>query len=98
MSGLIIVLIVAVVAVVAILAILSAVGQRYVKVGPNQALIVYGRTKTPEIITGGGKLVLPIFERVADLLAGADVLRRRAAAEPLHQPGRLGPGRGRHTA
>ena len=63
MSGLIIVLIVAVVAVVAILAIFSAVGQRYVKVGPNQALIVYGRTKTPEIITGGGKLVLPIFER-----------------------------------
>ncbi|MGO8949544.1 MAG: flotillin family protein [Ktedonobacterales bacterium] len=63
LSGLIIVIIVAVVAVLAILAIFGAVGQRYVKVGPNQALIVYGRTRTPEIITGGGKLVLPLFER-----------------------------------
>jgi flotillin len=63
MSGFIIVIILAVVFVLFLLAIITAVGQRYVKVGPNQALIVYGRTRNPDIITGGGKLVLPIFER-----------------------------------
>jgi len=63
MTGLIIVIIIAVVAVLAILAIFGSIGQRYVKVGPNQALIVYGRTKVPQIITGGGQLVLPLLER-----------------------------------
>ncbi len=63
LSGFVIVIIVAVVAVLAILVIFGAVGQRYAKVGPNQALIVYGRTRTPDVITGGGKLILPLFER-----------------------------------
>jgi flotillin len=63
MSGFIILIIVIVAAVLVILAAISALGQRYVKVGPNQALIIYGRGKNPDVITGGGKLVVPIFER-----------------------------------
>jgi flotillin len=63
MSGFIILLIVVVAFVLLILAAISALGQRYVKVGPNQALIVYGRRKFPDVLTGGGKLVVPIFER-----------------------------------
>jgi flotillin len=63
MSGFIILIIVIVAAVLVILSAISALGQRYVKVGPNQALIIYGRGKYPDVITGGGKLVVPIFER-----------------------------------
>jgi flotillin len=63
MSGFIILVIVIVAAVLVILAAISALGQRYVKVGPNQALIVYGRRKFPDVLTGGGKLVVPLFER-----------------------------------
>ncbi|HEV2462137.1 MAG TPA: SPFH domain-containing protein [Ktedonobacterales bacterium] len=62
-SGLTIVIIVAVVLVVAILTVINAYSRRYVKVGPNQALIVYGRGKQPDIRVGGGVFVLPIFER-----------------------------------
>ena len=35
------------------------------KVGPNQALIVYGRRGT-EIVTGNARLVLPMFERAQE--------------------------------
>jgi flotillin len=63
MSGFIILLIVIVAAVLVILAAISALGQRYVKVGPNQALIIYGRRKFPEVLTGGGSLVVPLLER-----------------------------------
>ena len=63
LSGLVILIIVVVVFVLALLAFFGALGQRYAKVGPNQALIVYGRTRTPDVITGGGKLILPLFER-----------------------------------
>jgi flotillin len=63
MSGFIILVIGIVAAVLVILAAISTLGQRYVKVGPNQALIIYGRGRIPTVITGGGKLVVPIFER-----------------------------------
>src|SRR5579883_553999 len=63
MSVLLIVIIAAVVIALLLVAIISSLSARYVKVGPNQALIVYGRTKTPYVITGGGKFVLPIIER-----------------------------------
>jgi flotillin len=62
MSGLIIVLILVLVLVLALLAIVGSLGQRYVKVGPNQALIVYGGGP-PKVINNGGKFVAPIFQR-----------------------------------
>jgi flotillin len=42
---------------------------RYRKVGPNQALIIYGRKSTPDgkrgfrIVKGGGTFILPVLER-----------------------------------
>jgi flotillin len=62
-TGFVIVAIVAVVLALLLLALISSLTSRYVKVGPNQALIVYGRRKEPAVITGGGIFVWPIFER-----------------------------------
>jgi len=62
-TGFLIVAIVAVVLALLLLALISSLTSRYVKVGPNQALIVYGRRKEPDVITGGGVFVWPIFER-----------------------------------
>ncbi len=62
-GGLLIVLIVVVVALLAVIAVINAYSRQYAKVGPNQALLVYGRSKEPKVITGGGTFVLPIFER-----------------------------------
>ena len=62
MSGLIILVIIVVAAVLAFIAILSAVGQRFVKVGPNQALIIYGGGPA-KVINNGGKFVAPFFQR-----------------------------------
>jgi flotillin len=62
-GGLLIVLIVVVVALLAVTAVINAYSHQYAKVGPNQAMLVYGRAKEPKVITGGGTFVLPIFER-----------------------------------
>ena len=62
-GGLLIVLIVVVVALLAVIAVINAYSRQYAKVGPNQAMLVYGRAKVPDVITGGGRFVLPIFER-----------------------------------
>ncbi|HBN09098.1 MAG TPA: flotillin [Cyanobacteria bacterium UBA8530] len=53
--------IIASVAVITILALLGLVGSMYQRVGPNQALVVYGWGGT-EIITGSGKMVVPLFQ------------------------------------
>ena len=58
-----IVVIVAVALAVVLLALIASLSARYVKVGPNQALIVFGRRGGPAVITSGGKFVLPIVER-----------------------------------
>ncbi len=58
-----IVLTVAVAVVILLLLAIWAYSGRYVKVGPNQALIAFGRGSAPRVITGGGTLVVPIFER-----------------------------------
>ncbi len=42
--------------------ILSLLGSLYRKVGPNRALIVYGRGGT-KVVVGGGTVVLPLFQR-----------------------------------
>ncbi|HEY9765669.1 MAG TPA: SPFH domain-containing protein, partial [Chroococcales cyanobacterium] len=52
---------IAFVAVLTVLALLGLIGSMYRRVGPNQALVVYGWGGT-EIITGSGKLVIPLFQ------------------------------------
>src|ERR1022692_4454226 len=42
-----------------------ALGSLYRKVGPNRALIVYGRGGT-KVVVGGGTVVLPMFQRADD--------------------------------
>ncbi|MGE5333830.1 MAG: flotillin family protein [Nitrososphaerota archaeon] len=61
MDPLIVVVLLVVVAVVAILLILNLYGRMYRKVGPNQALIVYG-AGGQRILTGGGTLVIPLVQ------------------------------------
>ncbi|GHO67083.1 hypothetical protein KSC_059750 [Ktedonobacter sp. SOSP1-52] len=55
----------AVVLVVVILILLRVIGGLMRKVGPNQALIVYGTNGT-DVITGGARLVVPLFQRAQD--------------------------------
>jgi len=50
------------VVIVAMIALLSVVGSLYRKVGPNRALIVYGRGGT-KVVVGGGTVVLPMFQK-----------------------------------
>ncbi|HEX6541842.1 MAG TPA: SPFH domain-containing protein [Ktedonobacterales bacterium] len=61
MDPLIVLVLVIVLAVVAILLILNLYGRMFRKVGPNQALIVYG-AGGQRILTGGGTLVIPLVQ------------------------------------
>lgn len=54
-------IIVVVIVVLGVLAILSVLGSLYRKVGPNRALIVYGRGGT-KVVVGGGAVVMPLFQ------------------------------------
>jgi flotillin len=45
---------------------MALIGFMYRRVGPNQALIVYGWGGT-QILTGGGKLVIPMFQSYEEL-------------------------------
>ncbi len=47
--------------VIGLLSLLSVTAHLYQKVGPNRALIVYGRGGT-KVLVGGGTLVLPLFQ------------------------------------
>jgi flotillin len=58
-------LIIAVVVVVGLLLIMSLLGSIYRKVGPNRALIVYGRGGT-NVVVGGGTLILPLFQKAEE--------------------------------
>ena len=61
-----ILLIVGVVAiVVVVIIIIQTVGRLLRKVGPNQALIVYGAGGT-KVITGGSHFVIPLYQRAQD--------------------------------
>src|ERR1051325_1375477 len=53
-------------AVVALLLIMWIVGNLFRRVGPNQALVVYGWGGT-HIVTGGGKMVWPLFQSFESL-------------------------------
>jgi len=61
MSAVVVVIIVAVL-VAGMLALVWSLGSLYRKVGPNRALIVYGRGGT-KVVVGGGTVVTPMFQR-----------------------------------
>jgi len=63
--SLIIILIIVAVAVVVVLFGINTYGRLLRKVGPNQALIVYGSGGT-KIITGGSHFVVPLYQRAQD--------------------------------
>src|SRR6266576_4258903 len=56
---------VVVVAVVVVFIIIQTIGRLLRKVGPNQALIVYGAGGT-KVITGGSHFVIPLYQRAQD--------------------------------
>src|ERR1700680_1488261 len=61
-----ILLIIGVVAiVVVVIIIIQTIGRLLRKVGPNQALIVYGAGGT-KVITGGSHFVIPLYQRAQD--------------------------------
>src|SRR5712675_1587989 len=51
--------------VVVVFAVIQTVGRLLRKVGPNQALIVYGAGGT-RVITGGSHFVIPLYQRAQD--------------------------------
>ena len=59
-------IIIAVVAVLVVIVLAGILGSMYRRVSPNRALIVYGSGGTT-IITGGGKLVWPLFQSAREL-------------------------------
>src|SRR5258708_39616944 len=64
LSGLVVgVIVIVVVLVVAVLMVFNAFARMYHKVGPNVALIIYGRGGTKVIAGGGGSVVVPMFQR-----------------------------------
>ncbi|GAC1378457.1 MAG: flotillin family protein [Ktedonobacteraceae bacterium] len=65
MDPLILIVAGAVVLVVALLIVIQIVGRLLRKVGPNQALIVYGAGGT-KVITGGSHFVIPLYQRAQD--------------------------------
>src|ERR687883_1454851 len=55
-----------VIAVATLLTIMWVVGSLFRRVGPNRALVVYGWGGT-QIVTGGGKVVWPLFQSAQEL-------------------------------
>src|SRR5579863_5430234 len=51
--------------VVVVFAVIQTVGRLLRKVGPNQALIVFGAGGT-RVITGGSHFVIPLYQRAQD--------------------------------
>src|SRR5712692_2220552 len=65
MDPLILIIIIVVAAVVVVFSLIQTVGRLLRKVGPNQALIVYGAGGT-KVITGGSHFVIPLYQRAQD--------------------------------
>src|ERR1700735_3378818 len=42
--------------------VIAMLARLYRKVGPNEALLVYGRGKTPRVIKGAGSVIWPLIE------------------------------------
>ncbi len=58
-------IVIAVAAVAGLLLILSLMGSIYRKVGPNRALIVFGKGGT-KVVVGGGAMIVPLFQRAQE--------------------------------
>jgi flotillin len=67
LSGLTTVVVIVVLIIVAVILILNAYGRLYKRVGPNRALIIYGGAREPQVVKGGGKLVIPLIQRAEEL-------------------------------
>jgi flotillin len=65
MNPLLEIVVAAVIVAVAILLLLNLYGSLYRKVGPNRALIVYGKGAS-QVVTNGGVLIIPIFRRAEE--------------------------------
>jgi flotillin len=65
MSPLLEVVVAAVVVAVLFLLMINVYGSLYRKVGPNRALIAYGRGES-QVVTNGGVLIIPIFRHAED--------------------------------
>ncbi len=64
LQGVLVFVVVAVaIVLIVFLLILRVLGNMYRKVGPNEALIVSGRGPEPKVVVGGGRIVVPLFER-----------------------------------
>ncbi|HZD96194.1 MAG TPA: SPFH domain-containing protein [Candidatus Sulfotelmatobacter sp.] len=48
--------------VLALMIVISMLSRLYRKVGPNEALLVYGRGKTPRVVKGAGTIIWPLVE------------------------------------
>jgi flotillin len=48
--------------IVGFMLMLSMLARLYRKVGPNEALLVYGRGKTPRVVKGAGTIIWPLVE------------------------------------
>ena len=68
------IVIVTVIIMVAIMAVILVYAARYKKVPPDKAMVVYGRKMQPgvkigyQVISGGGKFILPVIEAYEFLL------------------------------
>src|SRR5262249_31959845 len=67
LSGLTTVAVIAILVIVAVVLVLNAYGRLYKRVGPNRALIIYGGAREPQVVKGGGKLVIPLIQRAEEL-------------------------------
>jgi flotillin len=67
LSGFWTVVVIALVIIVAVVLVLNAYGRLYRRVGPNRALIIYGGAREPQVVKGGGKLVIPLIQRAEEL-------------------------------
>lgn len=64
-SLLILIVAIVVIALIVVLVSIQTIGRLLRKVGPNQALIVYGAGGT-KVITGGSHFVIPLYQRAQD--------------------------------
>ena len=62
MNALIVATVVLVVLIIYVLLLMNLLGRLYYKVGPNQALIVYGLHDN-KVVVSGGAFVMPMFQR-----------------------------------
>jgi flotillin len=67
LSGFTAIAVIAILIIVAVVLILNAYGRLYRRVGPNRALIIYGGSREPQVVKGGGRLVIPLIQRAEEL-------------------------------